>query len=171
MEDNKTLKENEKQAIKENEFIKALEKLNKDGFDSLDDKQKELIVERRKLDNQNMKNAFKNVEAYEISSRSHSFTYNKEEKEGLHQSMTIETEDGSKYNIDEFIEKELWKDYNKNITITVDVHRDGRVWKEPEYKELAEFTVEGQSVDFIPELCSIRKVVQILPKELEKLEE
>lgn len=132
--------------------------------DELTKEQWEIVVPMRKRDNENMKQQIKEIDAYDISTGTGNIHIPLDNAVGVRQEVKIVTEDNFVCDIVEFIEKDLWKFNNKNLTIYVTLDRDGELWSEKDYKTKEQFVLHTEDKYFVSQLDCIRKIKQFVKK-------
>lgn len=128
------------------------------------EEQWELIRPLREKDNENQLNQTKDIFAYDICTNTGNIHIPMEEQKGLSQTFKIVTKHGLEFSVSEFVDKGLWKEYNKDLTIICVVDRDVEFWEEVDYKTKETRKLHLEDEYFIPKLDCIRKIKRTLSK-------
>ena len=160
--DNPDVSEQEKKLYAYTQYQKALKLIKEDRLDELTEDLTNALKAHRKMENHNATKNHQMTRAYEIRSEGdvHRIDLEDTDREGITQKIDVITEDGKEFDIEEFIDKELWKKYNQNIKVRSYVKEEGEIWKDPDYLTRKEIYVDSVIEYGLPKLTSIKKMVR-----------
>ncbi len=168
--DNPDISEQEKKLFAYTQYQKALKLIKEDRLDELTKELTDALKAHRKMENYNATKNHSMTRAYEIRSEGdvHRIDLEDTDREGITQKIDIITDDGQEFDIQEFIDKKLWKKYNQNITVRSYVKEEGQIWKDPDYLTRKEIYVDSIIEYGLPKLTSVKKMVREDIKENKK---